>query len=91
MTMNARTNIVPTRTFDYLTILREHYPKNDIFAACKSGEWTTYSVDEYVKASRETAYGLLAKGYKPVRLEMGGVLGGHSGDDINKGRMKTWL
>ena len=63
--MNARTNIVPTRTFDYLTILREHYPKNDIFAACKSGEWTTYSVDEYVKASRETAYGLLAKGYKP--------------------------
>ena len=30
-----------------------------------------------------------ALGYKPVRLEMGGVLGGHSGDDINKGRMNT--
>ena len=63
--MNNRTNIVPTRTFDYLTILKEHYPKNDIFAACKGGEWTTYSVDDYITASRETAYGLLAKGYQP--------------------------
>ena len=63
-TMNNRTNIVPTRTFDYLTILKEHYPKDDIFAACKGGEWTRYSVDEYITASRETAYGLLAKGYK---------------------------
>ena len=29
------------------------------------------------------------KGYKPVRLEIGGTLGGHSGDDINKGRVNT--
>lgn len=64
-TMNNRTNIVPTRTFDYLTILKEHYPKDDIFAACKGGEWTRYSVDDYITASRETAYGLLARGYRP--------------------------
>ena len=63
--MNNRINIVPTRTFDYLTILREHYPKDDILAACKGGKWTTYSVDDYIRASREMAYGLLAKGYKP--------------------------
>ena len=29
------------------------------------------------------------KGYRPVRLEIGGALGGHSGDDINKGRVNT--
>ena len=29
------------------------------------------------------------EGYKPVRLEIGGALGGHSGDDINKGRANT--
>ncbi len=31
----------------------------------------------------------LKEGYKPVRLEIGGALGGHSGDDINKGRANT--
>ena len=29
------------------------------------------------------------EGYKPVRLEIGGALGGHSGDDINKERMNA--
>ncbi len=31
----------------------------------------------------------LAPGYAPVRLEIGGAIGGHSGDDINKGRANT--
>lgn len=31
----------------------------------------------------------LKEGYKPVRLEISGTLGGHSGDDINKGRVNT--
>ena len=31
----------------------------------------------------------LARGYAPVRLEIGGAVGGHSGDDINKGRANT--
>lgn len=57
--------IVPTRTFDYLKILKQYFPKDDIIAACKGGVWTKYSVDDYVAASHEMAYGLLAKGYKP--------------------------
>ncbi|MBP5217828.1 MAG: aminoacyl-histidine dipeptidase [Bacteroidales bacterium] len=28
-------------------------------------------------------------GYKPVKLDIGNALGGHSGDDINKGRVNT--
>ncbi len=31
----------------------------------------------------------IKEGYKPVRLEIGGAIGGHSGDDINKGRVNT--
>ena len=31
----------------------------------------------------------VAKGYFPVRLDIGGALGGHSGDDIDKGRANT--
>ena len=57
--------IVPTRTFDYLKILKENFPKDDIIASCKGGVWTKYSVDDYVEASYEMAYGLLAKGYRP--------------------------
>lgn len=57
--------IVPTRTFDYLKILKQYFPKDDIIAACKGGVWTKYSVDDYVTASYETAYGLLSKGYQP--------------------------
>ena len=30
-----------------------------------------------------------AKGWLPVRLEIGGGIGGHSGDDIDKGRVNT--
>ena len=56
--------IVPTRTFDYLKILKKYFPKDDIIAACKGGVWTKYSVDDYVAASYETAYGLLSKGYQ---------------------------
>ena len=31
----------------------------------------------------------LREGYAPVRLDIGGAIGGHSGDDINKGRVNT--
>lgn len=57
--------IVPTRTFDYLKILKDYFPKDDIIASCKDGQWTKYSVDDYVAASHEIAYGFMAKGYKP--------------------------
>ena len=57
--------MVATRTFDYLRTLKEYYPKDDIFASCKGGEWTKVSVDDYIAASHEMAYGLLSKGYQP--------------------------
>jgi long-chain acyl-CoA synthetase len=63
--MPKKVPIVPTRTFDYLKILKEYFPKDDIIAASKGGVWTKYSVDDYVKASHEMAYGLLSKGYQP--------------------------
>lgn len=54
-----------TRTFDYLKNLKENFPKSDMLAVSKGGTWTKYSVDDYIKASYETAYGLLAHGYQP--------------------------
>ena len=54
-----------TRTFDYLKNLKDNFPKKDILASNKGGIWTKYSVDDYIAASYETAYGLLAQGYQP--------------------------
>ena len=34
-------------------------------------------------------HGEKTNGYEPVLLEIGGAIGGHSGDDINKGRVNT--
>lgn len=59
------TNTIPTRTFDYLNILKKNYPKDDIFAKCVNGEWKKVSVDNYIERSRTIAYGFIAKGYKP--------------------------
>ena len=55
--------------------------EGQMFIGCAGG------LDTFAKFTYEPED--MAKGYKPVRLEMGGVLGGHSGDDINKGRMNT--
>ncbi len=57
--------MIPTRTFEYLDILKTKYPKDDIFARNVNGKWIKYSVDDYIEASRNIACGLLAKGYKP--------------------------
>ena len=57
--------MIVTRTFDYLKNLKENFPKKDIIAISKRGVWTKYSVDDYITASYETAYGLLAQGYGP--------------------------
>ena len=56
---------IPTRTFDYLTILAECFPKDDIFARCIKGEWHKTSVDDYVEQSHAIARGLLALGGQP--------------------------
>ena len=56
---------IPTRTFDYLGILKTKFPKDDIFARCIAGEWKKYSVEQYVKMSHDIACGLLAKVFKP--------------------------
>lgn len=56
---------IPTRTFDYLEILKTRFPKDDIFARCIKGEWHKVSVDDYVASSRAIAAGLMAKGYQP--------------------------
>ncbi len=57
--------MIPTRTFDYLDILKTRFPKDDIFAKYSDGKWIKISVDEYVEASWNVACGLIAKGYKP--------------------------
>lgn len=57
--------MIPTRTFDYLDILKTKFPKDDIFARVVNGNWLKYSVDDYIEASWNVARGLLAKGYNP--------------------------
>jgi len=53
---------IPTRTFDYLEILKTKFPKEDIFARCQNGTWQLTSVDRYVERSHAIARGLLAIG-----------------------------
>ncbi len=55
--------------------------EGQMFIGCAGGLDTT-AVFEYTQED-------FLSGYKPVRLEIGGALGGHSGDDINKGRANT--
>ncbi len=55
--------------------------EGQMFIGCAGGLDTT-AVFNYVPED-------LKEGYRPVRLEIGGAIGGHSGDDINKGRMNT--
>jgi len=57
--------MIPTRTFEYLDILKEKFPKDDIFAKIVDGRWVKISVDEYIENSWNTASGLLARGYRP--------------------------
>jgi len=58
--------MTPTRTFDFLDILKTCFPgKDDVFARIVNGKWLKYSVDDYIEASWNVACGLLAKGYKP--------------------------
>jgi long-chain acyl-CoA synthetase len=57
--------MIPTRTFEYLDILKTKFPKDDIFAKNVNGKWLKCSVDDYIEASWNVACGLLAKGYKP--------------------------
>lgn len=55
--------------------------EGQMFIGCAGGLDTT-AFFEYAQED-------FLSGYKPVRLEIGGALGGHSGDDINKGRANT--
>lgn len=57
--------MIPTRTFDYLDILKSKFPKDDIFARYDKGKWLKYSVDQYIEASWNVASGLMAQGFKP--------------------------
>ena len=55
--------------------------EGQMFIGCAGGLDTfarfSYSMEDFVP------------GYKPVKLDIGNALGGHSGDDINKGRVNT--
>lgn len=55
--------------------------EGQMFIGCAGGLDTTATFSYTQEDFKE--------GYKPVRLEIGGTLGGHSGDDINKGRINT--
>ena len=55
--------------------------EGQMFIGCAGGLDTTASFSYTLEDFKE--------GYKPVRLEIGGASGGHSGDDINKGRANT--
>ena len=55
--------------------------EGQMFIGCAGGLDTTAEFN-YIQED-------FLEGYKPVRLEISGALGGHSGDDINKGRMNT--
>lgn len=57
--------MTPTRTFDYLDILKQKFPKDDIFAKYSGGQWIKVSVDEYIEASWNVASGFLSRGYRP--------------------------
>lgn len=57
--------MTPTRTFDYLDILKDKFPKDDILAISVRGTWKKYSVDDYIEASWNVSSGLMAKGYNP--------------------------
>jgi len=57
--------MIPTRTFDFLDILKTHFPKDDIFARVVDGKWLKVSVDDYIESSWNVAAGLMAKGYQP--------------------------
>ncbi len=55
--------------------------EGQMFIGCAGG-LDTMAVFNYVRED-------FKEGYKPVRLAIGGATGGHSGDDINKGRANT--
>lgn len=57
--------MVPTRTFDFLDILKTNFNKDDIFARYVNGQWLKYSIDDYIDISMNVASGLLSKGFKP--------------------------
>ncbi|MDD4849014.1 MAG: long-chain fatty acid--CoA ligase [Bacteroidales bacterium] len=54
-----------TRTFDLLDQLKDKYPKNDILAYKRQGQWVKFSVDDYIENSLLLAYGFLAYGLQP--------------------------
>ena len=55
-----------TRTFDILANLQENYShKEDILARKANGEWTKYSVKQYVENSHLLSYGFLSMGFEP--------------------------
>ena len=53
-----------TRTFDILARLKALYPKDDILAGKKDGQWVKYSVDNYVEYSYHLAYAFLEMGLR---------------------------
>lgn len=55
--------------------------EGQMFIGCAGG-LDTAAVFNYVPED-------VREGYKPVRLEISGAIGGHSGDDIDKGRVNT--
>ncbi len=52
------------RIFDLLNRYAEKYPKDDVLAGKKDGEWIKFSEKDYIRYSNLFSYGLLALGFK---------------------------
>jgi long-chain acyl-CoA synthetase len=53
-----------TRTFDILERYMKKFPRKDALGGKKSGEWYTYSTEEYNEKSHQFALGIMAMGFK---------------------------
>ncbi len=55
-----------TRLFDLLAHSKKAYkPKKDMLAHKENGQWTYYSIDQYIEAANNVSYALLSLGIKP--------------------------
>ncbi len=53
-----------TRIFDILDYSKQKYNKEIVFAGKDSGQWQTYSIDDYIELANYVSYGLLSMGIR---------------------------
>ncbi|MBB6459481.1 AMP-dependent synthetase/ligase [Flammeovirga kamogawensis] len=54
----------PTRTFDFLYVQKENFPKNDSLAYKVNGQWKKFSTDDVIEIVNNLSVGLLIFGVK---------------------------